>query len=251
MARIHPKDSDVYVDEFDFGGVVNSAKISVDVPPGDVTSFSDVHKTYVEGKPGFTIDLNGLWSSSSPAYDAEMFIDLTSEERNVGIYPNQSTAGQFGYEGKTNISKDAIPTPVGAVIALNVTWRGDRPLIRSQLLHKVTAIASTANGTAYQHGAVAATQSVWSIVRLLAAPGGSGSNDLVITIQSDNAEGMSSPSTRLTHTTINQSSVALHETKEASGAVTDDWWRAVMTISGGGSRTFSLVIAMGIKTTDG
>ena len=252
MTRIHPKDADIYVDEFDFGAVVNDVKIAVEAPPGDVTSFADTHKTYVEGKPGFTIDLNGLWSAASPNYDNEMFADLTAEERNVGVYPNQSTAGQFGYEAITNISRDAIPTPVGAVIALNVTWRGDRPLIRAQLLHKDTAFAATANGTAYQHGAVSATQKVWAIVRLLAAPGGSGSNDLDITLQSDDEEAFGgSPATQLTFTTLDQTSVATHETQEANGAITDDWWRAVMTVSGGGSRTFSIVIAMGIMPQDG
>ena len=138
------------------------------------------------------------------------------------------------------------------MIQLNVTWRGDRPIVRAQLLHIATAIASTANGTAYQHGAVSSTQSVWAIVRLLAAPGGAGSNDLDIIIESDSQEDFAgSKETQLTFTTIDQTSVALHETKEAAGAIADDWWRATMTISGGGSRTFSIVVAMGIKTTDG
>ena len=180
-------------------------------------------------------------------YDGEMFTDLTAAARQIGIYPPGDVAGLFGWEGQSVIGKDGIVAPMGAVIALDVTWRGEEPLVRSQVLHIASAISATANGTAYQHGSVSATQKVVAVARLLAAPGGSGSNDLDIIIESDSQEEFAgSKETQLTFTTINQASVALFEKKEANGSITDDWWRAVMTISGGGSRTFSIIVVMGI-----
>lgn len=246
MARIHAKSADVLVDEFEFDAVTNSVNVDIEGNHGKVTAYADTDETYVEGKPSFTLDIGGLFSTSSPGYDGEMFTDLTTVDRLVGVYPNQHTAGEFGYECNCNPGPQARTSEKTAAILLNVQWRGSTPIIRSQVLTKNTAISSTNTGTAYQHGAVGATEKAWAAVRLLSSPGGGGSNDCDVTIESDSAEGFSSATTRLTFTTLNQASTATHETQEANGAITDDWWRALVTISGGGSRTFDLLITMGI-----
>ena len=247
MPRFHPKDAVIYLDEVDFSAVMNSVEINVDAPPGDVTAFADTDATFVEGKPGWTADVSGLWSGASPNYDNEIFGDLTSASRALGIYPGGASAGNRGYEGTSLVSRDGIVGPTAAVIGLDVTWRGETPLVRSQLLYKATAVAATADGTAYQHGAVSATQKVYGVLRLLASPGGAGSNTCNVIIESDSAEGFgASPATQLTFTELDQSSAALFETKEANGAITDTWWRVGVTIAGGGSRTFNLVLTMGI-----
>ena len=246
MGRIHAKSTNLMVDEFDFSGVNNVVDIEVDNNLGDVTAFGDTDQTFVEGKPTFKIDVQGLFSTSSPDYDGEMFTDLTTVDRQVSVYPNQFTGGEFGYEANVNPGPQARMSPFASAIVLNVTWQGDTPLIRSQVLTKNTSISSTNTGTAYQHGSVSATQKVFGVVRMLSSPGGSGSNDCDVTIESDDAEGFSSATTRLTFTTLNQASTATHETQEANGAITDDWWRAAVTISGGGSRTFDIMVTMGI-----
>jgi hypothetical protein len=245
MVRIFAHAADLLLDEFNFEAVTNDVEIEIAQNLAEVTAFADGDAVFVEGKPSWEMRVNGLWSPTSPAYDGEIFADLTAAARRIGVYPNQYTAGEFGWEGRSNVSQAPSVAPKAGVIALNVTWRGDQPIIRSQSLYVNTAISSTATGTAYEHGSVASTHKVVSIVRLLAAPGGSGSNNLVVTIESDTS-GFSSAATRLTFTTINQASVALHEVKEANGAITDTFWRAVATISGGGSRTFNIVIIMGI-----
>jgi hypothetical protein len=245
MGRIHAKAVDVLVDEFNFDSETNSAEVAILPSLAECTAFADADATFVEGKPGFTFTINGLFSTSSENYDGEMFTDLTTVGRRVGFYPDQFTDGKFGWEGETNPGPQERTSDLIGAIALNVTWRGDKPVIRSQVLDQGTGFSSTATGTAYEHGSVASTKKVVSILRLLAAPGGSGSNNCIVTIQSDTT-GFSSPTTRLTFTTLNQSSIALHEVKEANGAITDTFWRSVITISGGGSRTFNLVIVMGI-----
>jgi len=120
MGRITGKAAAVLVDEFDFSGVSNSVAISMNSSPGDVTAFADVDMTYVEGKQGFTVDVQGLHSKASPNYDGEMFIDLTTFQQRLGIYPGGDAVGIFGYEFRTNVSQDTIPTDLGGAIALNV-----------------------------------------------------------------------------------------------------------------------------------
>jgi hypothetical protein len=245
MARVHAKDTDIFVDEFQFDDVINSVSIDVTTNNADVTAFADGDSTFVEGSPGFTFDYSGLWDGTS-GYDAEMFVDLTTVDRRVGVYPRGATDGEFGFEGQTIPGAQARTGGFSQVVALNVAWKGTEPIIRSQVLDNVSAVTATTTGVKYNFGAVSATQKVVGIVRLLSAPGGSGSNNLVITIESDANASAGSETTRLTFTTINQASVALFEVKEAAGAFTDAWWRVVGTYSGGGSREFTYLVVIGI-----
>ncbi|MDP2950163.1 MAG: hypothetical protein Q8P22_11565, partial [Chloroflexota bacterium] len=119
MARLHPKDADIYLDELDFSGVMNGVDISIDNPLADVTAYADVHGVFVEGKPGFTIDVNGLWSPSTPAYDSEIFTDLTSQSRQLGIYPETPTVtGSRGFEATTMITRSPTVADFSAVVGL-------------------------------------------------------------------------------------------------------------------------------------
>ena len=249
MARTHAKAVAHYVDEFDFSGVSNSANLQFSGALADVTAFADTDATFVEGKPGFRWTINGLWSAASPNYDGETFTDLTATQRRVGVYPGGDTAGQFGYEGRTNITERPIVSETNAGIALHVTWLGDQAVVRGALLTVNTSISSTNTGTKFQVGSVGSDQTLVGVLRMLTSPGGSGNNDCDVTIESDADSSSGGETVRLTFTTLNQASTATHEVKEAAGAFTDTWWRAIVTIAGAGSRTFDLVISVGERRT--
>lgn len=248
MARLHPKDADIYLDEIEFSGVMNSVDISIENPLAEVTAYADVHSVFVEGKPGFTIDVNGLWSPSSPAYDSEIFADLTSQTRQLGIYPETpTTPGSRGFEATTMVSRSPTVADHETVVGLNVTWRGETPLVESWLMYKNTAVGASENGTAYQVGALSATQQMVAVLRLLAPPGGAGNNTCDVVVASDPIQGFTTATSRIAFTQLNQASVALFEKKTVNGAITDTWWRIQVTIAGDGSRTFNLLVAIGIQ----
>lgn len=247
MARIHAKSVLHLVDEFDFSGVSNQATLDFPNNISDVTSFADTDQTYTEGKSSFSFNIQGLLDASG--YDAEMFTDLTATARQVGVYPGGGTAGNYGYEGSTIISEQARSTEISTAIALNVTWKGVAPAVRAVLLGVDTAVGATANGTKYQRGAAGAGDTIVGVLRLLAAPGGSGNNTMTVTIESDANASAGSETTRLTFTQLTQASSALSEVKTAAGAVTDTYWRVVFTYAGAGSRTFNLLVGFGIRPT--
>ena len=85
MARIHAKDAVLLVDEFDFSDMIMSTDLNVDNSVGEVTAFADTDATFVEGRTSWTMDVNGLWSTSSPNYDGEMFTDLTAADRLLSL----------------------------------------------------------------------------------------------------------------------------------------------------------------------
>ena len=247
MARITAKSAGLLVDEFDFSGVSNSMDLDFTEAPADVTAFADTDMTYIQGKPTFTFNVNGLWSTASPNYDGEMFTDLTATNRKVGIYPGGLSDGVFGYEGVTNISASPRVSTVGDAIACNVTWQGASAPFRSTILRYATD-SSSANGTQYTLGAIAATNTIIGVIRLLEI-GGSGNNTLDVKIQSDTS-GYSSPTDRLTFTQLNQGSGATFETQTAAGpAGSDNIWRVVVTIGGAGSRSFKFIVGFGYYVT--
>ena len=247
MARISAKGAALLVDEFDFSGVSNSMTLNFTEAPADVTAFADTDMTYIQGKPTFTFDVSGLWSTASPNYDGEMFTDLTATNRRVGIYPGGLSDGNVGYEGATNISASPRISTIGDAIACNVTWQGASAPFRSTILRYATD-SSSANGTQYTLGAIANTNTIIGVLRLIEI-GGSGNNTLDVKIQSDTS-GYSSPSDRLTFTQLNQGSGATSEVQTATGpAGSDNIWRVVVTIGGAGSRSFKFVVGFGYYVT--
>ena len=247
MARISANAAGLLVDEFDFSGVSNSMTLNFAESPAEVTAFADTDLTYIQGKPGFTFDVNGLWSTASPNYDGEMFTDLTATNRRVGIYPGGLSDGVFGYEGATNISASPRVSTIGDAIACNVTWQGASAPFRSTILRYATD-SSSANGTQYTLGTIANTNTIVGVLRLLEI-GGSGNNTLDVKIQSDTS-GFSSATDQLTFTQLNQGSGATFETKTATGpGGSDNIWRVVVTIGGAGSREFKLIVGFGYYVT--
>ncbi len=254
MPRIYSKSVLHLVDEFDFSGVSNQAQLNFDNGLGDVTAFADTEQTNVEGKGSVTFNIQGLLDAVASGYDAEMFIDLTSEGRRVGVFPPSgptvgAAAGDYGYEVDANVSSQSRATAINEAIALNVDWRADGAPTRAILLDVDTAVNATGQGTAYEKAAVASTDTIVGILRLLSIST-SGSNTLDVTIDSDDVENFGgTPETQLTFTQLDESSVALIETVSAAGSITDTWWRIDYVYAGGGSCTFSLVISFGIRPT--
>ncbi len=249
MSRIHAKAAQLYVDEFDFSGVSNAVDIDVTGNVGEVTAFADTDATYVEGKPGATVQVNGFFSTASPNYDGEMFTDLTAASRRLGVYPDGATSGEEGYEFITDITASPRIATTGGAALVNVTWQSTSPVAIGRLLDVDTAIGASGNGTAYLIDSVAATETVQGVLRLLAVPGGAGDNTLDVKIQCDDAEAFSHPTDVLTFTQLTQASVATFEVKASAGAIADSWWRVVYTYAGAGTRTFSLVISLTIRRT--
>jgi hypothetical protein len=253
MARLHAKSAGLLVDEFDFSGVSNAMTLSFTEAPVDVTAFADTDETFIQGKPGFSFDVNGLWSTASPNYDSEMFTDLTATSRRVGIYPGGLTQGNVGYEGATVISASPRISTVGDIAALNVTWQGESAPFRSQLIavNTITCNGSTvvANSTGYNSGVIAATNTIIGVWRMVEM-GGSGSNTIALEIQSETNDTWGSPTTRINFGTITHSTGVSHlvTTATAPGA-SESWWRVQIQSTGTGSRTFKNYVSFGYFVT--
>lgn len=241
MARFHAKSAAVLVDEFDFSGLLSSVRIAVNNPTPKVTAFDDADETYVEGKPDFTIDHNGMFDTSGADFDDEMFIDLAVPGRQVGVYGEGFGAtGNLGYEGKTNALSNDRQGRVSEVLLLNVSWKGTEPIVTTQVLYRNSALTSSETGSSIQVGALSATQEMTCVLRAIAAPGGS-TPTIDVLLRSDDAEDMVGNTTRHTFSQLTDQGF---EVAVIAGAITDTWWDIDVTESGTG--TWNILVTIGI-----
>lgn len=101
------------------------------------------------------------------------------------------------------------------------------------------AKTGTFNGTARQLGAVSASRSIWAQIHAVAK---TTFTSAVFKLQSDDNSGFSSPTDRITFTTITG---LTSELKTLAGAITDDYWRIVCSSFTGTSLT--IYCAVGIQ----
>lgn len=239
MPRSHGKDAQLFVDEFNFSGVVMTLGVSIRQSNGEVTAFADADATFVPGKPGWRQNPRGLWSAASPNYDGEMFTDLTSRQRLVGSWPIGATAANRGYEGRSDIGAVPIRSEGNGVIALDVAWEGNDQLVRAHSMYRNTAITATANGSGINAGAIAASEIGVGILRVMSASGTAPTLNVVIASAATDAW----PGT--SRITFAQATGATFERLTVAGAITDAWWRAQLTV-GGTTPSFDVLIAFGI-----
>lgn len=117
------------------------------------------------------------------------------------------------------------------------------PLVRGLRIHPPSAVrTTTGNGTSWQLGAVSASQTMHVALHVLER---TGTASMTLSVQSDDNAGMTSPTNRITSFTA--ATARGHQWRTAAGAITDNWWRAVYTITGTGSIRFA--VSAGIVAT--
>lgn len=243
MAIFHAKSAAVLVGVSDFSGVLSSVRIGVNNPTPPATAFADTDETYVEGQASFEIDHNGMFNTASPAYDGEMFTNLTGVIRPVGVYPEGfGSAGNLGYEGEASPRSQDRQSRVSEVLLLNVSWRGDKPLVTTEVLYRSSALTASATSASRQIGSLSATQEMVCVYRVITTPSG-GSPTLDAVLRSDDASDMVGNTTR--HTFSQTTTSRDFQVARVAGAITDTWWDIDFTITGT-TPSYDVVVTIGI-----
>ena len=239
--RIHGKDTQLYIDQYDFSGVALNATVTSNREVADVTAFADTDMTYVFGKMGGTIDITGLWSAASPAWDSFLFNDLGTDGVNVSVWPEGAAAGKRGWAAECSGVSQPFTANTGDFITADVSYQAESALVYARsYIQQTTGTTPSDNSASYQDGAITASQIGVGFLQVFSAGGSSPTLD--IKIQSDNGSGMSSPTDRITFTRATGATV---ERKTVAGAITDDWYRVTIT-AGGSSPAFAYIVAFGI-----
>lgn len=149
-----------------------------------------------------------------------------------------STVGSVAYLTR-GVPTQYVPISgeAGTLAMASQTVNSSGVIARGALLHSSTTSETTSStATAVQLGAVTSGQRMYASLHVISGTGGT----LTVKVQSDNASNFPSATDRITFTATTGRT---YEWSSVAGAVTDDYWRAQWTITGG---TWLFAVTAGI-----
>lgn len=232
----------------DLACFANQIGVTAEVAEVDATTFcSGGWTTPIAGLRSTTLTASGptdmatATASQTSAVDEVLDVDLGGTYT-LSVVPEGGTVGNYGYFTQGVLtSRTILDGAVGDLATHAVTFSGREPLVRG-VLDTISTITANGNSTGTQLGAVSATQRVWCAVHVLTA-GGTSTPTLTVKIQSDDNSGFTTPTDRITLTNFTSKGAQF---SSLVGAVTDDYWRALWTVSGT-NPSFQTRIMIGIQ----
>lgn len=232
----------IVVGGLDLSGDSNSINLTHSAEMLDGTVFVDSSvnqsRSFTPGLKGIELAGNLFWSNVN---DETLFDRIGLFDEVISIAALGETEGDRvfltrGIRGAYN----PLSGEVGQIISAQLDARNaGYPLVQGQLMGRGSKSA-TGNGTGTNMGS-AANKRIYSALHIL-SPLTAGAPTIIGTIESDDNSGFTTPTTRLTHTTMTEDGADWQEAA-IGGGVTDNWWRAKWTISGGG--TFGIYWSFG------
>lgn len=243
MAILVIDDGKVFMNGYNLSASFNEVAVNGSAEMKDVTTFGNGGtRIFKPGLLDVSVTGKGLSDfddTAAPPVDKAIFDQIGAVAAVMSFAREGNAEGDISFmlQG-VQVTCSPVQGSVGDMFEFTYEARGGGArLVRGVVMAVGTKAASGATATAIQLGAVAAGQKVYGALHAYGTVAGT----LDMIVQSDDAVGMASPTTRLTFT---QMSAIGAEWKEAAGAITDTWWRASWTISGGGS--FPLFLTVGI-----
>ncbi len=242
MATFAMTDVTTWVGGYDMTTDINKISVKAEVEELDTTVFGGGgYKSRIGGLKDVMADLAGFWqSATSAAVDVEAFPDLGVAGRPVTVSP-AGTAGNVAYMflgGKFNYE---IFGQVGEVAPFSLGMKGTNPygLVRGQVAAAKGNVSATgALGSVLNLGAPTSTQYVYAVLHVFSA-----GTTITVQVQSDDAAGMSSPTTRGTIGPITTAG-GTWLTRVAGPFVGESYWRLnISAITG----TFQVAGAIAVQ----
>jgi hypothetical protein len=200
---------------------------------------------------GWTTVIAGLKTGT---FQAELMADLVTlglDETLQGYFATAdvpqslsigSADGSVTYFGRTlATSYTPLQGAPGELAMSSITAKTSTgPLVRGlRIFPPSTSVTTTTNGTGRQLGALSASQTLYAAMHVLSR---TGTLSMTLKIQSDDNAGFTTPTDRITSFTA--ATGRTYQWGSVAGAVTDDYWRAVLTCTGSG--TMSVGVSAGI-----
>lgn len=234
----------LFVGTADLTSVNNQLEVNAEIEEKETTAFAPsggVWKEVLAGVRSTSISGAGQWEAGDAGkVDDESFADLGSIVP-VTIGPGGAADGALTYLTGALRTQYALGGAVGDVAPWSAQLSGNWPLVRGVVGHPPgTARTSTGTGTAFQLGAVSATQQLYASLHVLSVSGTTPS--ITVKVQSDNDQAFPSATDRITFTAATDRSGQLLRT---AGAITDDWFRVSYTISGT-DPSFLFAVGLGV-----
>lgn len=250
MATVVFNNAKVLAGGYDLSGQLNEVNLQYEAEQLDDTHFGDSTRKSKGGLKVAQFGMSGHLEYGDAAIDNILFANVgrvAASEPILDPITISPEGGEFGT--RSFIFKPLLQsiTPVGGDIGELIPFtaaavgRDGKSLIRAQMMHDLDP-ARTGSGvaTVSQLGAIAAGQTMYMSLHVIAVSGSSPTLDVIV--ESDDNSGITSGTTRITAaqmTGIGSQYLTL------AGPITDDYWRVGYTL-GGSSPSFTFAVALGI-----
>ena len=119
MARGAIGIADFQFDSVDLEDELSSVTLTFDVPPADITAFSDAYGNAVAGKPTARMDVAGSWDVDAGAGDITIFGELGSAAKTWEFEPS----GAVGYNGYAIVTSYSITATVTDAVKYTASFQ--------------------------------------------------------------------------------------------------------------------------------
>jgi hypothetical protein len=238
------KNAKVYSGGYDLTGATNTVSVDYAFDELDATTYGSDCRFSVPGLAKLSFSMEGFaYSDGTDEPEDVLYAALgNTTAQPVTWAPLTGADGEFAYSAETLALSYSMGGTIGELCPFIVSGAGKGSKLFRGTILGTGAKSSTANGTARQLGAVSATQYLYGCLHVLAVSGTSPTLDVVV--KSDDAEGFSSGTTRLTF--AQKTAIGSEFITPVAGPITDDWFRATWTIGGSGSPSFTIALVVGI-----
>lgn len=238
-------DVTTYVAGFDFTGTMNSLALNNGDQELDTTVFGSQARKRISGIEDTDASLQGFWEAGAGTVDPEAFGKLGGARQVVSHSPT-GVAGSTSYfyeaaEYTYNLFGEIGVAAPYTLSLMGASGNNSPGMIRGQLAAAKGNVSTVgALGSAVNLGAGSAGKFLYSTIHVFTA-----GTTVTIEIQSDDASGFATPTTRATFPAITTVG-GTWLTRVDVSAVADTWWRFNIPAAGI-TGTFNLAASLGIK----
>lgn len=231
----------VWLGGYDLSGSLNNIDLKLSKAELSNSRFGDLAETFEPGLEQIDCSLGGYHDYAALGTDVRLYPRIKSDGTSwpLTVAPPNATTAAPGADGNiayTIAGKQfslEVSAAHGELLPYTLTSRlastgTGSAIYRQTVVLPKASVSATTTGTGRQLGAVSATQKIVAVLHVFSVTGGS----WVLTVESDDNALFSSATTRATFTAA--TGVA-RQVIETNGAITDDYWRVVLTKTGGTS----------------
>lgn len=245
MSTYALKNCGIFSDGYDWSGTHNQINLDLTKEVLESTTFSSALKSKTKelGLAEAKASGMGYVDLSASGSDKKFFDELSLTQKLTTIIPESQAAGEVAYFMQALRTTYKPGGQIGQLLAFEYNLESYGDAVNGTILIKNAALTASGNGTAYNLGAVSATQKLYAGLHVLGVSG-TDTPTITVKIQSDNLEAFGDPTDKITFSAA--TALGSQWATPVDGPNTDTWWRVNYTISGT-NPSFSILVVMGIQ----
>lgn len=233
-------DCKIYIGGYNLSGHHNSMSLEYGAEMLDDSVFGvGSTRSFKPGLKTFGFSGSGFWDT---VMDPVLYSRIGAVREVMSWAHEGNAEGDRAFTTRgVNGTYNPMQGAVGELISFDIdAMAANAPLVRGTVL-ALGSKAATGNGGAQNLGLLAAGKRAYSALHVTSVA----ATSIQVIVQSDDAVGFPSPTTRLTHTLISNGDGVKADWQELAGPIaTDTYWRSQWTIIGG---PFTIFHVFGIQ----